>query len=135
VIDEHVQSTIIPNLFVLTSGKVPSNPAYFLNSPSLKQWIELCQEHFGVDVILIDTPPNLVVADGAILATKLHAGVLIVVEAGRTKRDRAVASVDQFVRMGCDVKGIILNKVNARDVDHGHGYNYHYINQPEMLNL
>lgn len=133
LIEEHVQPTIIPNLFVLTSGSLPSNPAYFLNSNSLKQWIELCREHFEVDVVLIDTPPNLVVADSAIMATNLDASVVIVVEAGRTKRDRAAASVNQFARMGSEVKGIVLNKVHARDVDHGHGYDYHYITHPDAV--
>ena len=131
IIEEHVRSTVIPNLFVMTSGTMPSNPAYFLNLSFLRQWIELCREHFEVDVVLIDTPPNLVVADSAILATNLDANVVIVIEAGRTKRDRAIASVNNFTRMGAEVKGIVLNKVNAHDADHGHGYDYHYVGRPD----
>jgi succinoglycan biosynthesis transport protein ExoP len=131
IIEEHVQPTAIPNLFVITSGTVPSNPAYFLNLSSLKRWVELCREHFEADVVLIDTPPNLVVADSAILATNLEANVVIVIEAGRTKHDRAIASVNNFTRMGAEVKGIVLNKVNARDADHGHGYDYHYVGRPD----
>ena len=131
IIEEHVQPTAIPNLFVMTSGTLPSNPAHCLNSSFLRQWIVLCCGHFEADVVLIDTPPNLVVADSAIIATNLGANVVIVIEAGRTKRDRALASVNNFTRMGSEVKGIVLNKVNARDADHGHGYDYHYIARPD----
>jgi non-specific protein-tyrosine kinase len=64
------------------------------------------------DLVLVDTPPAAVLADAALLAPRLD-GVLLVVSAGRTKRDLAKRAKEQLERTGSNVLGVVL--INVRE--------------------
>lgn len=117
-----VHETEIPNLFVVTSGEPPTNPVYFLNSFSLPDTIKSLQQEFDLDVVIIDTPPSLSVSDSTIMAAAVNAHVIIVFAAGRISAAVGAKAVNQFNRVGSVVRGVVLNRVSSRDVDHGHGY-------------
>ena len=80
VLQESVQMTDMPNLWVITSGPLPDIPAEVLNSAYLQDWMRVFTNMMGVDVVLFDTPPCLMVADSSILTANLHAKVVLVVE-------------------------------------------------------
>lgn len=126
-----IQSTDIPNLFVITSGPLPEIPAEVLHSVELSDWIKIFKLYLNVDVILFDTPPCLVVADSAILSANVHAEVVLVVEAGQTQRVAARKARDQFAHIGSPISGVVLNKVNPREQVYGHGYGYGYYTSPK----
>ena len=81
-----IQPTDVENLFLLTSGPPPPNPADMLGSRRLDTILERLNEEF--DIVLLDAPPVIAVTDAAVLGAKVD-GVLLVLQAGKTKRDHA----------------------------------------------
>lgn len=127
-----IQSTSVPRLRVITSGFIPSNPAEILGSALMKRWFELFQSSTNIDVIIFDTPPVLVVADSAVLAATINVPVLLVVQAGRTRRGAALRTKDQLDTLGAELVGVSLNQLNPAEQNYGYGYGgsyyYYYAN-------
>ena len=119
-LDGYVRKTEVENLYVITSGTLPPNPAELLGSKRMQRLLEALQEH--CDVIILDTPPCLPLADAVILARRVD-GVLLVVGAGSTRRESAVKAKESIERAGGRVLGVVLNRVTARGG--GYYYNYH----------
>ncbi len=80
-----VKETDVENLFVLTSGPIPPNPAELLGSAAMEDLLAEAYEQF--DVVLFDTPPVLAVTDAQILANQCD-GVILVVHSGKRKLKR-----------------------------------------------
>src|SRR5690606_12110832 len=64
----HLQPTAVANLQLMSSGPLPPNPADLLDSQRMLQLLEELQQL--ADVVLLDTPPVLMVADATILAPR-----------------------------------------------------------------
>ncbi|MCL4532371.1 MAG: CpsD/CapB family tyrosine-protein kinase, partial [Actinobacteria bacterium] len=80
--DAFVRPAEAGNPRVVTSGPVPPNPSELLRSPRMAALLEKLRGM--AEVVLVDSPPALAVADPSILA-RLVDGVLIVVDSGRTR--------------------------------------------------
>lgn len=104
-----LQETPMANLQVLTSGPIPPNPAEILSSRRMAEILVTLKGQ--ADYILIDTPPIIAVSDAAILAPSVD-GVLLVVNAGKTRRDLAVKARDMLQQINANILGVVLN--NAR---------------------
>lgn len=131
-----IQPSPIPNLMVITSGHLPPNPSELLGSVLMQRWIDEFINAPNVDVVIFDTPPVLALSDSAVLAAAINAGVLLVVQAGQTRRAVVTKAKERFENVGVDILGVVLNSVNMRDEDYyGYGYGYYYTNQnPERDN-
>jgi non-specific protein-tyrosine kinase len=105
-----LQETQVPNLRVLTSGPVPPNPAEMLASQKMAEVLALLRAR--ADYVLIDTPPVIAVTDAAVLAPRVD-GVLLVVNAGKTKRDLAVKARDVLQQVNANVLGVVLNNAKV----------------------
>lgn len=106
LVDVPLQKTQIDNLQVLTSGPVPPNPAEILAS---QRMLELLNRLRGsVEYVLIDTPPIIAVTDAAVLASRVD-GVLLVINAGKTRRDLAVKARDMLTQVNANILGVVLN--------------------------
>jgi polysaccharide biosynthesis transport protein len=127
-----VKHTSIPKLRVITSGFIPSNPAEILGSEIMEHWINTFRSSSEIDVVLIDTPPSLAATDGVLLAAKTGAEVLLVVDCGKTRRGAASKAKEQFTKLGIELKGVIVNRVNPRDEDYSY-YGYYY--SPQALQI
>lgn len=101
-----VVATTVPGLSILAAGDPPPNPGEFVASPRLGRLLARARSSF--DVVLIDTPPVSLVADAAVLAPSVD-GVLLVVSAGRTKRDLVRRAKDQLEKVGARLLGVVLN--------------------------
>lgn len=113
------------HLHVITAGTPPPNPADLLGSERMRALIEALEGQ--ADIVLIDTPPVLAVAD-AIALTSLTDGVLLVADAGRTRRTAARQAVEKLRQVDANVLGVILNRVSPA----GSGYGmYGYYARPE----
>jgi succinoglycan biosynthesis transport protein ExoP len=121
-----LQSTMIPRLRVITSGFIPSNPSEILGSALMERWIDTLRASTNIDVVIIDTPPCLLFADSTVLAATAKAEVVLVVDAGHTRRDSAIQAKEEFARLGLDIKGVIVNRINPRDERGKYNYNYSY---------
>ncbi len=106
--DPPLQTTAVPHLRVLASGPLPPNPAELLASERMAGVISRLAEH--ADLVLFDSPPVAAVSDAAVLAARVD-GVLLVVDAGRTRRDTARQAKEQLERVGARLLGVVLNNV------------------------
>ncbi|MBN2305985.1 MAG: polysaccharide biosynthesis tyrosine autokinase [Anaerolineae bacterium] len=122
-----LQSTGVPGLRVITSGHIPLNPTEALGSTAMQHWFHEFRASPNVDVVLFDTPPTLLVADCSALASAIDAQVVLVLEAGRTRRSAALKAAEQLANLDVPVKGVVLNAVNPRDQGYGNqDYSYYY---------
>jgi len=116
-----IQASDVPNLSIMTSGNIPPNPSEMLNSKSMTRLIELLREQF--DIILIDTPPILAVTDAQLLASRSD-GVLLVINAGKVKKDIAAKAKDNLMRVNARLLGVVLNNVKRKDSEEYYYYYY-----------
>lgn len=111
------------NLSVLPSGRIPPNPSELLDSTRMRAILDLLESEF--DVVLCDAPPLLPVTDAAILA-KATGGAIVVVAAGRTKRNGLRSALDALRTVGARTAGVVLSEVPLRGPDAHHAYGYQY---------
>lgn len=102
----HIQETKVPNLLMMPSGPTPNDPAELLGTKHFETLITKLQNAF--DVVLLDSPPVLPVADPVVLAGLTHA-TLLVVQAGKTRRAAAALAVSQLKAVGAHLMGTVLN--------------------------
>jgi protein-tyrosine kinase len=105
-----LQETSVPNLQVLTSGQLPPNPAEVLGSKRMSEILTALSQN--ADIVLLDAPPLLAVTDAAVLSSRVD-GVLLVVSAGKTKRENARKAQSQLEKINARVIGAVLNNVKA----------------------
>ncbi|MFJ5759278.1 CpsD/CapB family tyrosine-protein kinase [Neobacillus sp. NPDC093182] len=107
------------DLYILTSGPVPPNPAELLSSKSMEQFMEEAKEQF--DYVLFDTPPLLAVADPQILANKVD-GSIYVVYSGKTEIDQAKKAKELLENAQSKLVGVVLNHKELKNNE----YYYYY---------
>jgi capsular exopolysaccharide synthesis family protein len=113
-----ILKTGIPNLSLLPSGETPEAVAPLLHSPRLPEIVN--QLRVNYDLVLIDTPPVLPFADARIFG-KLADAVVLVVRAGQTTRDTAMAAKMRIVEDGLPVFGTVLNDWNGKESTYEYG--------------
>lgn len=114
-LSETVQKTLIDNLYVLTSGPTPPNPAELLSSKAMG---ELIQEMYSrYSLVIFDSPPLLAVADGQILANQTDGSVLVVLS-GKTKMDTVQKAKDALQQSKAKLLGALLNKKKIKKTEH-----------------
>ncbi|WP_250292336.1 polysaccharide biosynthesis tyrosine autokinase, partial [Frankia sp. CiP1_Cm_nod1] len=101
-------------LYVLPSGPLPPNPSELLGSRGMSDLLGELSARF--DFVLIDTPPLLPVTDAAVLAAQADGAVLIV-RAGRTRREQAVRAVDALRLVDARILGAVLTMVPVKGPD------------------
>ncbi len=106
-LDEAIQHSKMPRVFVLTSGPLPPNPNELLGSQEMKALMQQLVHLFGV--VVLDTPPYLPVTDAAVLAPLVD-GVLLVVARGQTRREAAQETCEQMANQGIQAAGIVVNR-------------------------
>jgi capsular exopolysaccharide synthesis family protein len=105
-----VQETTVPNLYLLPSGTLPPNPAELLGSRRMSEVVAALQQH--AEMVLFDAPPVIAVTDAAVLASKVDA-VLLVVSAGKTKREQAKKAKALLEKVNARLIGTVLNNVKG----------------------
>ncbi|MBU0492704.1 MAG: polysaccharide biosynthesis tyrosine autokinase [Chloroflexi bacterium] len=120
-LDAALQSGGVEGLQVLVSGPIPPNPGDLLGSPQMKQLIARLRER--ADVVLLDSPPVLAVADASLLAAQAS-GTILVVDAGETRRDAVRRAKEALDKAEAKVLGAVLNR--ERRGGRGYGYYYYY---------
>jgi non-specific protein-tyrosine kinase len=103
-----LMQTDVPHLRLLPSGPLPPNPSELLGSQRMDRIIESLRS--AADVVLFDSPPTLAVTDASVLGAKVD-GVLLVVSAGKTKRDHALRAKTMLQKGNAKVLGVVLNNV------------------------
>ena len=124
---ECVFATTVNNLYILTSGPVPPNPAELLGSKKMRNFIEELKSEF--DLVLIDAPPVLAVTDAQILST-ITDGVIFVASYGEAQKNALVDAKQLIDKVGGKILGIVFNKVpEAASGYYGKYYKGYYANE------
>ena len=115
----YIQPSGFDNLSVLASGPLPPNPSELLSSPRMRDLVDALRRE--TDVVVMDSPPALVVTDATLLSA-LADGTILVAEAGHTRSAALRQAADGLSRATDRLLGVILNKVGRR----GAPSYYHY---------
>jgi capsular exopolysaccharide synthesis family protein len=107
---------------VLVSGPVPSNPNQLIGSQTMLTTIRQLEHDF--DMVIIDTPPVLPVADALNLSVKVD-GVVVVTRLGETTRDRLRRTKEALVNVHAAIIGVVPNGAIQRE-DSAYSYAYRY---------
>lgn len=107
-------------LDVITSGSPPPNPANLLGSDEMKALLKTLGEKY--DMVVIDAPPILVIAD-PIPLTRMVDGVILVARINKTTTDQARNLKKQLENLGAPLLGVVANRVSGGS---SYGYGYYY---------
>lgn len=124
-VEDALQPTDKPGLFVLTAGQIPPNPSELLGSQRMRQLLESLTDTYRV---ILDAPPLLPVTDAALLSASAD-GAVVVVAASDTRVEHVQRARHNLEAVGGRVLGGVLNRVNTRrinrimygDTQYGHG--------------
>ena len=126
----HLQPTRTPGLRLMASGPLPPNPAELLGS---RRMLDVMDELLkDADIIILDTPPVLTVADAAILANKVD-GCILVAEVGQTRHDILGESAERLRSTGATLFGLVLNRSKAGRAGYYYAEKYSYEYGPTNL--
>lgn len=119
-LSDTIKMSGVKNLDLLLCGQIPGNPAELLQSAEMDILLKDLREMY--DLILIDSPPLLAVADSKILANKCDGSVLVV-NTGKTEKASVVKARDALVTAKAFVLGVVLNNF---DLAKNHLYYQNY---------
>lgn len=106
-IAEYIKETEIPNLYLMTSGKIPKNPSELLVSNNMLRLMEELENVF--DLIIFDGAPTSLVPDSMILA-RLVDSVVIVAQYNKTKKEQIVKLKKNIENVGGKILGVVMNR-------------------------
>ena len=113
---------------LLAGPKVP-DPARLLNSMRCREVMAQIRQLPNYDLILVDTPPCLLITDASMLGEQLD-GMLFLVGLGKVRGDMAPQACRRIEAAGVDLLGTICNQqilpTRLNDYGHEYGYVHHY---------
>jgi len=121
-----VSDTDIENLFVLSAGPIPPNPAELLAGESMTRLVDWARRAY--DFVVIDTPPVVPVTDPTILSRMVDA-VLLVVRSNSSHRRELTEALSRLEHSEGAVLGAVLNDYDLKRVYGSYYYYYHYYNR------
>ena len=92
----------------MACGPLPPNPAELLAGPKMSSLLAVASERF--DIVIVDGPPVMGIADAPLLASIAH-GTLLVVEAGQTRRGVTRAALKRLHFARAQMVGALLQQV------------------------
>lgn len=116
---EVIQQTDVPLLAFLPSGPLPPNAADILAGPRMHSLVTVGLEVF--DLIVIDAPPILGLADAPLLSSAAQA-TIFVVAAGQPRKPFIQSALQRLRMARANVVGAVLTKFDAKASSYGYGY-------------
>ncbi len=106
----------------LPAGEIPPNPSELLGSRQMAELLSDLRQRY--DLVILDSPPTLLVTDAAILATVAN-GAILIARHGKTHTDQAERAAESLRHVNARLYGAVLNFV-PRKRHHRRGYEYDY---------
>lgn len=119
-VEKATHSTQVENLDLIAAGPIPPNPSELLSSKMMDRVLEELKAIY--DVIILDAPPMMQVADTRLLARKVD-GVVLVVGCDKSDRQMVVKAKEQLMLADAHILGVVLNKREPQGSD---DYYYYY---------
>ncbi len=113
--DLYLRNGGYPNLDIITSGKIPPNPAELLASDNMKKFLATVRERY--DVVFIDLPPVCEVSDAGIISD-IITGFVFVVRAGYSDRRMIEMAVETMEGFDASFVGFVLNDIDIKSGDY-----------------
>jgi len=118
-----VRKTRVKGLWTITTGPIPPNPAELISGGKMLDLLDQGEERF--DLVIVDSPPVLGLADSLILANMSRTTVLVV-DAGVTRQGAISGAMKRLRGAQANILGAVLTKYGQGGSGYGYDYNYSY---------
>jgi capsular exopolysaccharide synthesis family protein len=122
-LEETIQTTGLPSLDFMASGKLPSSSLGILSSAQMKNLISELKQRY--DVVLFDSPPIMGVSDASILASEVDM-TLQVIQYRRYPQPMNIRAKQLIEKVGGNLVGIVLNNINMSQDESYYYYSGYY---------
>jgi succinoglycan biosynthesis transport protein ExoP len=117
-----IQPTAVAGLSFLPSGRLPPDPATLFAGSAMRDLLVALEADY--DVVIVDGPPVLALADAVQLTASVQATVFVA-EASGARFGQARNAVSRLLRAGGNVIGCVMTKYNAKKSGYGQSYDYY----------
>lgn len=112
----------IDDLYIIPAGRTVPNPAEVLESMRMRDVLRMLRDEF--DVVVVDTPPVLAVADALLLSRQADACVMVC-SANSTNFNALETSAQMLRDVDAPIVGVVLNKLDRKSASsYSYGYSY-----------
>ena len=127
-IDEVIQTTELPSLHFIPSGKLPSSSMGILSSAKMKEFVLEMKGRY--DYVFLDAPPIMGVSDASVLASMVDMCVLVV-QYRKYPQLMTQRAKSMVTKVGGELVGVVLNNINISQDSYyyyysGYYYDYYY---------
>lgn len=122
-LEEVIQTTSVPTLDFLASGKLPSSSMGILSSVAMKELINDLKQRY--DFVFFDSPPIMGVSDASILASEVDI-TLQVIQYRRYPQPMNIRAKQLIEKVGGNLVGIVLNNINMSQDESYYYYSGYY---------
>jgi capsular exopolysaccharide synthesis family protein len=122
-LEEVIQTTGVPMLNFMASGKLPSSSMSILNSVQMKEMIAELKHRY--DFVFFDSPPILGVSDASVLASEVDM-VVQVIQYRRYPQPMNLRAKQVIEKVGGTYLGIVLNNINMSQDESYYYYSGYY---------
>jgi capsular exopolysaccharide synthesis family protein len=122
-LEEVIQTTSLPTLDFLASGKLPSSSLGILSSAQMRDLITELKQRY--DFVFFDSPPIMGVSDASILASEVDM-TLQVIQYRRYPQPMNIRAKQLVEKVGGNLVGIVLNNINMSQDESYYYYSGYY---------
>ncbi len=127
-IEEVIQTSHVPNMDFLPSGRLPSSSFGILNSTQMRSLITELKKRY--DYIFFDSPPIMGVSDASILASEVDMAIQII-QYRKYPQALTIRAKQMVDKVKGNLLGVVLNNINiSQDENYyyygGYYYDYYY---------
>lgn len=124
---DDLESLLIPSprfgFTGITAGPLPPNAAELLSGDRLGQLLQRLSDRF--DIVVIDSPPVMGLADAPMIGSRVEA-VVFAVESHGIRSSQVRTALARMSGSSARIIGAVLTKFDSRRAHHGYGYEYGY---------
>ena len=122
-IEEVIQTTKVPGLHFMPSGKLPSSSLGVLNSTHMREFVRQARERY--DFVMFDSPPIMGVSDASILASVVDMA-LLVIQYRKYPQVMTMRAKQMVEKVGGQLMGVVLNNINISQDSYYYYYSGYY---------
>jgi capsular exopolysaccharide synthesis family protein len=122
-LEEVIQTTSVPGLHFMASGKLPSSSLGILSSAKMKDLIHELKQRY--DFVFFDSPPIMGVSDASILASEVDMSVQVI-QYRRYPQPMNIRAKQMVEKVGGNLVGIVLNNINMSQDESYYYYSGYY---------
>jgi capsular exopolysaccharide synthesis family protein len=122
-LEEVIQTTTLPTMDFMASGKLPSSSLGILSSAQMKDLIGELKQRY--DFVFFDSPPIMGVSDASILASEVDMTMQII-QYRRYPQPMNIRAKQLIEKVGGNLVGIVLNNINMSQDESYYYYSGYY---------